>query len=466
MSNETNGMRRDEPSAFVEATAKEFGIPGVCVGVLMEGQEACASYGVTNLDHPQPVDGHTLFHLASVTKTFTATALMRLVAEGRVELDAPVRRYVPELELADESAAERITVLNLLNHTAGLEWNLVFTGDEADTLAGFVAHLPELPLIAPPGTRASYSQAGYNLLGRIIETVTGLPFEKAMDQLLLEPAGLTNTFFDLDEIMVRRFAVGHTPGGGNEQLRPARPWTSWRAGARGNNPGGGISSSVSDLLWWARFQLGTGEDVLPAEALRHMTEQTVALRAGTLGDGLGIGWFLREVDGVRTIGHGGSGNGQSAELLIVPERDFAVASLANAGPHGHLFNQAVVRWVLERCLGVVERDPEPVAYDGARAREVAGRYAIDAMNVDIADDGVRLTLAVEIKPEIREASDADMPDDLPPAAICFLSPAGDEYIVTEGGLTGQRGLFSRDAEGAVVGTDLAGRLFGRVPAAS
>ncbi|MFA7766062.1 serine hydrolase domain-containing protein [Streptomyces sp. NRRL S-448] len=466
MSNESNGMRRDELSAFVEATAKEFGIPGVCVGVLMDGQEACASYGVTNLDHPQPVDDHTLFHLASVTKTFTATALMRLVAEGRVELDAPVRRYVPELELADERAAERITVLNLLNHTAGLEWNLVFTADEADTLAGFVAHLPELPLIAPPGTRASYSQAGYNLLGRIIETVTGLPFEKAVDQLLLEPAGLTNTFFDLDEIMVRRFAVGHTPGGHDEQLRPARPWASWRAGARGNNPGGGISSSVSDLLWWARFQLGTGEDVLPAEALRHMTERTVELRAGTLGDGLGIGWFLREVNGVRTIGHGGSGNGQSAELLIVPERDFAVVSLANAGPHGHLFNQAVVRWVLERYLCVVERDPEPVAYDGARAREVAGRYAIDAMNLDIADDGVRLTLAVEIRPEIREAADADMPDDLPPAAIGFLSPDGDEYIVTEGGLTGQRGLFSRDAEGAVVGIDLAGRLFGRVAAAS
>ncbi|MFI8342406.1 serine hydrolase [Streptomyces sp. NPDC085639] len=92
-------------------------------------------------------------------------------------------RFVPELRLADGAAAERITFLNLLNHTAGLDWNLVFSGDEADTLAGFVAHLPELPLIAPPGSRASYSQAGYNLAGynvagRIIETVTGLPFER------------------------------------------------------------------------------------------------------------------------------------------------------------------------------------------------------------------------------------------------------------------------------------------------
>ncbi|MFD9258256.1 serine hydrolase domain-containing protein [Streptomyces sp. NPDC059538] len=311
MSDNGNGMRRDELAAFVEATAEEFGIPGVAVGVLWDGQEVSAAYGVTNLEHPQPVDENTLFHLASVTKVFTATALMRLVAEGRVELAAPVRRYVPELRLADGAAAERITVLHLLNHTAGLDWNLVFSGDEADTLAGFVAHLPELPLIAPPGSRASYSQAGYNLAGRIIEIVTGLPFEKAMDRLLLEPAGLTNTFFDLDEVMVRRFAVGHTPDDRREELRPARPWASWRAGARGNHPGGGIASCVSDLLRWSRFQLGTGEGVLPAEALRRMTERTVELPASTLGDGLGIGWFLREVDGVRTIGQGGSGTASS-----------------------------------------------------------------------------------------------------------------------------------------------------------
>ncbi|MGW6985299.1 serine hydrolase domain-containing protein [Streptomyces sp. NPDC054932] len=466
MGNDRNGMRRDELAAFVEATAKEFGIPGVSVGVLTDGREVSASYGVTNLDNPQPVDENTLFHLASVTKTFTATALMRLVAEGRVDLDAPVRRYVPELELADERAAERITVLNLLNHTAGLDWNLVFSGDEADTLAGFVAHLPGLPLVAPPGSRVSYSQAGYNLAGRIVETVTGLPFEKAVDELLLEPAGLTNTSFDLDRVMVRRFAVGHAPDGHDGELRPVRPWSSWRAGSRGNNPGGGITSCVGDMLRWARFQLGTGDGVLPAGALRRMTEQTAPLRASTLGDGLGICWFLREVDGVRAIGQGGSGNGQFAELLIVPERNFAVVSLANAGPHGHLFNQAVVRWALEHGPGLVEQDPEPVAYDGARAREVAGRYAIDAMNLDVADDGDRLTLAVGIKPEIRAAADADMPADHPPAAIGFLSGTGDEYVITEGGLKGQRGLFNRDAEGTVVGIDLAGRLFGRVPAAS
>ena len=123
-------------SEFVEATAKEFGIPGVAVGVWADGREVYACHGVTSVDNPLPVDRDTLFLLGSVTKTYTATALMRLVAEGRVELDAPVRRYVPELVLADERAAAEITVLNLLNHTAGLDWGIIVdTGEGDDALA-------------------------------------------------------------------------------------------------------------------------------------------------------------------------------------------------------------------------------------------------------------------------------------------------------------------------------------------
>jgi CubicO group peptidase (beta-lactamase class C family) len=129
---------------------------------------------VTSVDNPLPIDQDTLFVLGSVTKTYTATALMRLVVTGQIELEAPVRRYVPDLKLADEDAAATITVLNLLNHTSGLGWDLlVDTGEGDDALAEFVAKLIELELIAPPGTRASYSQAAYSLAGRLLEKVTG-----------------------------------------------------------------------------------------------------------------------------------------------------------------------------------------------------------------------------------------------------------------------------------------------------
>ncbi|MFD9036709.1 serine hydrolase domain-containing protein, partial [Streptomyces sp. NPDC059567] len=288
-----------ELTEFVARTATKFDIPGVTVGVWADGRETFASHGVTSLDNPLPVDEDTLFLLGSTTKTFTATALMRLVADGRVELDAPVRRYVPELVLADEKAAAEITVLNLLNHTSGLDWNLIVdTGDGDDALAAFVAKMAELQFVGEPGARASYSQAAFNLLGRVLEKVTGLTYERAIASLLFEPLGLSHSFFGTAEVMTRRFAVGHNPDEDGD-LAVAREWKLTRA----NNPGGGLASSASDVLAWARFQLGDGltekgERLLPTEVLHRMREQTVELRGSNLGDGFGICWFLREVDGV------------------------------------------------------------------------------------------------------------------------------------------------------------------------
>jgi len=449
---------------FVVATAAEHAIPGAAAALWVDGKEIYACHGVTSVDNPLPVDRNTLFILGSVTKTYTATALMRLVAEGRVALDAPVRRYVPELRLADEQAAAEVTVLNLLNHTAGLDWRInVDTGEGDDALAREVAALSEAKLLAPPGTRASYSQAGYNLAGRILEKVTSLSYEQAIASLLLEPLGLAHSFFARDDVMTRRFAVGHNLGTDGKP-ETARPWRHWRS----DNPGAGLASSVTDLLAWARFHLGdgradSGARILPAPVLQRMQEPTVALRGSTLGDAFGICWFLRRIDGVDTAGHGGSANGQFAELLMVPERNFAVVALANAGPGGVPFNQAVVRWALRSCLGVVDRDPEPLAYDAVRAQEVAGSYANEFMALTIASDGQGLTLDVRIKPEIRAAAATALPPDVAPAAIGLLPGGGDEYIVTEGSLRGQRGFFTRDARGAVVGVDLAGRLFTRVP---
>ncbi|MFJ3728181.1 serine hydrolase domain-containing protein [Streptomyces sp. NPDC090045] len=456
-----------ELAEFVEQAATKSGVPGVTVGVWADGRETFASHGVTSLDNPLPVDKDTLFQVGSATKTITAVALMRLVAEGRVELDAPVRRYVPELVLADEKTAAGITVLNLLNHTSGLSWNVIVnTGDGDDALAAFVAEMAGLQLIGEPGARASYSQAGYNLLGRVLENVTGLTYEQAVSSLVFEPLGLSNSFFGTADVMTRRFAVGHNADeDGN--LTVAKEWRL----TRGNNPGGGLASSAADILRWARFQLGdglapNGEQLLPAELLHGMREQTVELRGSNLGDGFGICWFLREVDGVRTIEHGGSANGQFVELLIVPERNFAVVAMANAGPDGIAFNRSAVRWALEHYLGFVDKDPEPLPYDEARAREVVGAYDNDAMTLTVAVDGAGLTIAATIKPEIREAADFEMPADYEPAAMGLLPGDGDEFIVTAGGLQGQRGFFSRDTSGAVVGIDLGGRMFNLVPAAS
>src|SRR5258708_7925846 len=231
-----------------------------------------------------------------------------------------------------------------------------------------------------------------------------------------------------------------------------------------------MASSAADQLRWARFAAGDGRAragarVLPAEVMRQMQQPTVALRGSKLGDAIGLCWFLRDVDGVRTFGHGGSANGQFADLLIVPERDFAVIALSNAGPDGIPFNQAVIRWALQTHLGVTDRDPEPLPYEEARAREVVGNYENEVMTLPIDWDGTGLRLEVLIKPEIRAAADTEVPPDHAPCDFGLLPGDGDEYIITGGAFQGQRGFFTRDETGAVVGVDLAGRLFSRVASA-
>jgi CubicO group peptidase (beta-lactamase class C family) len=448
---------------FVTATAEEVRMPGVAVGVWANGQEAYACHGVTSLENPLPVTPDTAFLLGSVTKTYTATALMRLVADGEVQLTAPVRDYVPELRLADAQATADVTVLNLLNHTSGLDWGLIAdTGEGDDALACYVSRLGELGQIAPAGMRASYSQAGFNIAGRILEKVTESSYEQAIASLLFEPLGLAHSFFARDDIMTRRFSVGHNLGQ-DDRMHVARLWRR----ARGDNPGGGIASSVADQLRWAAFHLGDGYvngsgRVLPGKVLAQMREPTVALRGSTLGDAIGLGWFLRDVDGVRTAGHGGTANGQFAELLIVPERDFAVASVANAGPDGLAFNQAVVRWALQTYLGVSDRDPDPLPYDEARTRDILGRYENDVMTLTVGADDGRLWLAALLRPEIRTAAEKELPPDHAPFDVGLLPGDTDEYVITRGALRGQRGCFTRAPCGSVVGIDLSGRVFSRV----
>jgi hypothetical protein len=289
-----------------------------------------------------------------------------------------------------------------------------------------------------------------------------MSYERAVASLLFEPLGLAHSFFARDDIMTRRFCVGHNLGQ-DDRMHVARLWRR----ARGDNPGSGIASSAADQLRWAAFHLGDGYvngsgRVLPREVLARMREPTVALRGSTLGDAIGLGWFLRDIDGVRAAGHGGTANGQFAELLTVPEHAFAVVSLANAGPDGLAFNQAIVRWALETYLGVTDRDPEPLPYDEARTREILGSYANDVMTVTVGADDGRLWLAALMRPDIRAAAQTDLPPDHAPFDLGLLPGDADEYVITRGALRGHRGFFTRARSGSVVGIDLGGRLFSRV----
>ncbi|HWL66723.1 MAG TPA: serine hydrolase domain-containing protein, partial [Actinomycetota bacterium] len=192
----------------VKELSEELAVPGVAVGVLIDGQEHYAFHGVTGIESPLEVDANTLFQFGSTGKTFTATAIMRLVERGDVDLDAKVRKYVPDLKLKDESVAENVTILHLLNHTAGWSGDLMEnTGDGDDAIAKYVAKMVDIEQVTPLGATASYNNAALSLAGLVIEKVTGQTYEQAMKELIFEPLGLSNMYFFPSEIMTRRFAI-------------------------------------------------------------------------------------------------------------------------------------------------------------------------------------------------------------------------------------------------------------------
>src|SRR3979411_3000207 len=174
-------------------------VPGVAIGVLHDGDEDIAAYGVTNLEHPLPVDADTLFQIASITKTMTATVVMRLVERGALDLDAPIRRYLPECKRRDEGAAALAPLRHLVTHTGGwLGDCFADFGKGDDALARYVEAMGELQPLPPIGEIWHYSNSSFAVLGRLIEVVTEKTYEAAVRELLFIPLGMAKSCFNAD----------------------------------------------------------------------------------------------------------------------------------------------------------------------------------------------------------------------------------------------------------------------------
>ncbi len=359
------------------------GVPGVAVGIWDDGDEQVAGFGIASVEHPAPVTPRTLFQIGSITKTYTATLALRLEREGLLELDAPIRTYLPRLRLADRAVARTVTMRHLLTHSAGFDGEFFEDfGSGEDGLARYVGELHRLPQTSPLGAIYSYCNAGFSLAGRVIEVVADAPFEQVMRHRIFEPLELRESFFFPDEVISRPFAVGH----GAEKGRPPevmRPWAMPRA----FNPDGGVVCSVRDLLRWARFQLGDASlkrrRVLPRAKLRSLQKPT--LSAG-VDSWIGLGWHLWRSNGLLVVRHGGSTNGQQAELWLVPECRFACAIVMNS--HGSGAEELAGNlWerVAERYLGSTTktRKPRPIRLAPAELAQYAGRYSNQLTTIDL-----------------------------------------------------------------------------------
>ena len=445
--------------AHVSKLAAELDVPGVAVGVVLGDESHIACHGVTSVEDPLAIDSSTLFQIGSTGKTYTGTAIMRLVEQGRVDLDATVRTYVPELQLKDEQVARDVTVLQLLNHTAGWDGDLFEDmGEGDDALERYVARMATIEQVTPLGATVSYNNASVGLAGLLIQRVTGGTYEQAVHDLVLEPLGLRQSMFPPKQIMTRRFSQGHhrSPEG---TIEVTRPWDMGRFAA----PMGGLASSVADQLAWARFHLGDGTAadgtrVLDEDTLRRMQRPTVECPGNALGDAIGISWLLRDIEGVRVVAHGGDTMGQHSIFEMVPERGFAITSLTNCGPNGGEFNEQVSRWAFEAYLGIVITDPEPLHLNPDALADYVGTYETIAMVLTVtAGDGV-LSVDAKTRPEVLEQLGETEDEDEPPIPVGIIDRDGDRYIVPDGSAKGMKGYFTRDDKGAVSGMHIGGRL--------
>lgn len=380
----------DTPAAFRELDAKiragmeRYGIPGVAVGVLHHGWEFLRGYGVTDVNHPVPVGGDTVFRVASTTKTFTGTAVMRLVERGRLDLDARVRTYLPDFTTSDPSVAARVTVRQLLNHTAGwLGEDFEDTGPGDDALARYVAGVARLPQLTPPGKVFSYNNPALSVAGRVIEAITGTTYERAVRHLVIDPLGLEHTRFFAAELTGFDVAAAHGT--------PVVPEPAFYDLPRGIHPAGGLASSVRNQLRYARFHLGDGR--APGSGERLLTRRSLtAMRSqpgpgGTLLvelDGMGVTWMLRPTaEGVRVVQHGGDLPGYHSGFLMVPERGFAITMLTNSESGPALLKEFFAKdWALRRFAGVSNLPAVPRTLPARALARYEGGYVTAQVGLD------------------------------------------------------------------------------------
>jgi CubicO group peptidase (beta-lactamase class C family) len=443
--------------------ATPLGVPGAAVGIYHDGAAHYAFHGVTSVENPLPVDASTLFQFGSTGKTYTATAILRLVDQGLVDLSAPVRTYVPELRLKDESVAARVTVLHLLNHTAG--WDGDYhkdTGAGDDALARYVAGMAGIDQVNALGTEVSYNNASLSLAGYLIEKVTGSPYEQAIQDLLLDPIGMSQTYFLPGDVMTRRFAVGHN-NSADGIVKVARPWALPRSAA----PAGGMAATAADQITWAKFHLSngrtaSGEQLMAADLVRSMREPTVEMPGNALGDAVGITWMLRRIGDVTLVQHGGTTIGQHSAFVLVPERDFAVIVLTNCGPSGDRLNNEIVDWALKNYLGVVAPEPQLLSVNEDALGEYAGDYDAIALTVNITPHLSSLMVRTSVKPEVL-AELGEVGEEEEPLLLGLVADGPDRYVVTDGARKGMRGYFTRDDSGRIASVNLGGRRCDRLP---
>ena len=346
------------------AFMKDAGVPGLAVGIIRPGHPNIEKgYGVTRLGTDTAATDRTIYHLASISKPFVATAIMQLAEEGKVDLDAPVSRYVTWFRMKDPRAAG-VTVRRLLVHVSGMpdvtNYDWEHPEYDAGALERYVRGLADSSLNTAPGEKWNYSNIGFEVLAQVIQSVAGKEFEVYVRDRILVPAGMSHSTMLMSDIDSTRLAWGHgRSDSGVVSQASVYPYNRRHAASST------MHSDAHDMLRWARINLNRGEldgqRILKAESYdrlwnnEHDMFEALKARAAAAGVPMpyesmhqGLSWFVIGWKGHRLINHSGGDRGFRTDLYLAPDDSVAVVVMANQ-------ERADVGELARQLLGLVLR---------------------------------------------------------------------------------------------------------------
>ena len=379
----------DSLETLIYDQMNEWNVPGIAIGLKHGNQIEFGGYGVANMETGAPVAPETLFQIGSISKIFTATLVMTLVEREGLDLDARVVDLLPEFRVADADATQKILVRHLLTHRSGFYGDRFDPhGEGDDALARAVAAMSDLKQQTRPGDLWTYCNAGWDVLGRIVEITLGTTFEDAMRTRVFEPMGLDRSTYFAREAILHSTAVGHRGGSGEDPIRVATPWPI----PRRSNAAGGVSSNVLEVMRFGVCHVRGGaigeERVLDENLTRLM--QTKQVEAD-YGRDWGLGWQIRDLGGSLTAEHAGATNGFMARLITIPEQDFVIVVLTN-GETGTAAHTRIANEAMSQILGITIESPEAVEVSAEVLDRFVGTYAHDLSDIAIAKTETGLTI--------------------------------------------------------------------------
>ncbi len=312
-------------------------IPGLAVAIVQNGRVLSArGYGVTDARGGQPVDAHTVFRLASLSKSFAGTMTGILVNDGLLRWDSRLVDYLPNFRLSQPTAAQQVTITDLLSHRVGLTHNAYDRDLEANAdFHTLTQKLATAPLKCAPGQCYAYQNVAFSLVGDVVFAATGQFFSEAVARRIFKPLGMHDASYGLEGIEASaRWARPHVRGGGGWVPLTPKP-TYYRVA-----PAAGVNASISDMAQWLLAQTGHRPDVLPAPLLATLHAPIIATPTELRGSSwrrsrlnsasYGLGWRVYNYAGHDVVFHGGAVQGYRGAMALLPDRDLGIVILWNS----------------------------------------------------------------------------------------------------------------------------------------